>query len=474
MKKKEIKRVVEVNTDSPAPAEEREHPRKRAKARRTAKAVAGGLTAAVVVGAIAGLSVALVYSENMNKLRAEYMNEMEGVYARNYYDLLDSANDLDVKLAKLAAANTAAAQREILYDVWSAASLAGVSLSAFEGGEDGVMQASKFIGQTGDYAHYLAESLEDGEPLNAEEREKLSKLREMAGVLKDTLESTRTGMSDGRLFLGDDGMLETFTGAFDAFVDPDVDYPELIYDGPFSDALEHRECKATEGMSEVSAEEGAELVAKYIPAAKKVEFYDRTESDVVTLNYAVTTDEGEGFAQITEQGGLLVAYNLNPGKVAVSDSFPQHCAAALKFAAGAGYEDLAVVWCSEAQGTVFVNLAPVACGAVIYPDLIKVKVDAASGTVTGLDALHYIYNHTEREIPAPALTLAEAAQRITLPLVTEGRLALIPLDETREVLTYEFECEDCGTYFVYIDAMTGEEANILYVVSDTDTGTALM
>ena len=41
------------------------------------------------------------------------------------------------------------------------------------------MQASKFVGQTGDYAHYLAKRLDDGEPLTAEELEKLGKLRKM-------------------------------------------------------------------------------------------------------------------------------------------------------------------------------------------------------------------------------------------------------------------------------------------------------
>ena len=48
------------------------------------------------------------------------------------------------------------------------------------------------------------------------------------------------------------------------------------------------------------------------------------------------------------------------------------------------------------------------------------------------------------------------------------------MDETREVLTYEFECESDGTYFVYIDAATGEEVNILYVVNDVDRGALLM
>ena len=166
---------------------ERQNAAKKNKRKRTVRTAVLSVVVALAVGAIAGLSVALVYSEGMNDLRAEYMRDMEGVYTRHYYDLADSANELDVNLGKLAAANTAGAQQDILYDVWSAASLAGVSLSAFRGGEEGVMQASKFVGQTGDYAHYLAKRLDDGSPLSAEELQKLGKLREMTGVLKSEI-----------------------------------------------------------------------------------------------------------------------------------------------------------------------------------------------------------------------------------------------------------------------------------------------
>ena len=114
---------------------DRQSAAKKNKRKRTVRTAVLSVTVALAVGAIAGLSVALVYSEGMNDLRAEYMRDMEGVYTRHYYDLADSANELDVNLGKLAAANTAAAQQDILYDVWSAASLAGVSLSAFRGGE---------------------------------------------------------------------------------------------------------------------------------------------------------------------------------------------------------------------------------------------------------------------------------------------------------------------------------------------------
>lgn len=447
---------------------------KKSKARRTAKNVTVGVTVALAVGAIAGLSVALAYSENMNALRAEYMRDMESVYTRNYYDLADSAEELDVNLGKLAAATTAAAQREILNDIRNAAGLAGVSLAAFRGGEEGVMQASKFMGQTGDYARYLAKRLQDGEPLTAEEREKLGKLREMSRVLRRALDDTHRGVAEGKPFLGDGGMLDAFTGAFEAFVDPEVEYPQMIYDGPFSDSLEHRECKALAGKSSITAEEGEKLVLEYIDGASSAEFYDRTEADIVTLNYTVETEQGKGFVQLTEKGGLLASYNMSPERAAVSDGLSEHCATAIAFARRAGYGDLAAVWCTAAHGTVYVNLAPMSDGAVLYPDLIKVKLDEGSGTVTGLDATHYVFNHTERSLPEPLLDVSEAAARVSLPRVGESRLALIPVDETREVLTYEFECESGGTYFVYIDAMTGEEANILYVVDDEDMGSMLM
>ena len=74
---------------------ERQNAAKKNKRKRTVRTAVLSVTVALAVGgAIAGLSVALVYSEGMNDLRAEYMRDMEGVYTRHYYDLADSANEL--------------------------------------------------------------------------------------------------------------------------------------------------------------------------------------------------------------------------------------------------------------------------------------------------------------------------------------------------------------------------------------------
>ena len=58
--------------------------------------------------------------------------------------------------------------------------------------------------------------------------------------------------------------------------------------------------------------------------------------------------------------------------------------------------------------------------------------------------------------------------------IGQGRLSLSPLDFNREVLCWEFECQrDNATYYIYINAETGIEENILKVV-ETNDGSKLM
>ena len=140
-----------------------------------------------------------------------------------------------------------------------------------------------------------------------------------------------------------------------------------------------------------------------------------------------------------------------------------------------GYKIMKVVWSANAHGHTFVNLAPVEEGIILYPDLVKVKIDNESGQVIGFDSAHHAYNHRKRSLEKPTISEAEARERLSLTPIAEGRLTLIPEgDGQKEALCYEYQCESEGTYFVYIDAMTGAEAEILYVIDDVDQGQSLM
>ena len=98
-----------------------------------------------------------------------------------------------------------------------------------------------------------------------------------------------------------------------------------------------------------------------------------------------------------------------------------------------------------------------------------------SGVVCDMDAKLYIDNHTEREVAHPKLRVEQAEQNVSKDIMIEAsRLALIPLSNGKEKLAYEFygSASD-GTYYVYIDALTGHELQIFKVV-ETEEGTLLL
>ncbi|MCM1306314.1 MAG: germination protein YpeB [Bacteroides sp.] len=434
-----------------------------------------GTTLGLFASAIVGLSVALHFADKAVVTHETYQRQMDAVYSRAYFDLLDGASDLGINLRKIGVSNSPRMQQSLLYEVWSSANLAENSLAMFESNDDGVLQAQKFVNQLGDYSHSLARKVANGGTLSGEEREKLVKMGDMADVYMKALMRIQDDLDGGKTFVGDDGALEGFTSAFAQFAEPSFEYPEMIYDGPFSDALENRQPVAL-GDGVITEEVGAKLVADYLDGvdASNIEFAGEGNGDIPTLNYSLSVEGMDAFAQISRQGGKLVLFNIATAdgaqQTVKQDAGPTCQQNALAFADKLGFKDMQVVWSSSMRGECYINLAPVQDGVILYSDLVKVKVRESDSHVIGLDATHYAFNHRERKIATPVISVDEAQQRLSIPAVSAGRLALIPLGGMREVLTYEFECEQDGTYFVYIDALNGEEANILFVIDDNGMG----
>ena len=427
---------------------------------------------ALGVGAIVGLSVALYFSQDKIEMQAKYQNQMESVYAKAYYNLLDGVNDVDTTMAKLSVANSEEKQEALLYEIWCASTLIEEYLATFENQDEGVRTAVKFVNQLGDYSLYLAGKLSRGESLDDNDRETLRKMRPMADALKESLKKVGTDLDGGKLFLEEDGVLESFASAFSTFSEPDFNYPEMIYDGPFSDALETRVAKGLEGQKEITEEEGAEIISKLFDGATDINHIGRFEGHIPTENYSFTYAGHPAYVQLSVRGGKVVNYTLSSttedGDTAVSEAGQ----IAIDFAQKLGFQNMQVVWSATAHGHTYVNLAPVVDGIILYPDLVKVKIDGDK--VVGFDSAHHAYNHRDRHLPKPAIGEDEARKNLSVTPIRNGRLALIPDGGEKETLCYEYECEAEGTYFIYIDAMTGTETEILYVIDDVDMGESMM
>jgi germination protein YpeB len=130
------------------------------------------------------------------------------------------------------------------------------------------------------------------------------------------------------------------------------------------------------------------------------------------------------------------------------------------------YPEMTVTYAQYYDGVAVFNLAPLQQDVVLYPDLIKVWVDMATGKVIGMDAQNYLMFHTDRALADPAYSLEEAQERVAQKLkISNTRLVLVPTDDLKEVLCYEFNgANDEDEFLVHIDTQTGQEVDILQII----------
>ena len=76
----------------------------------------------------------------------------------------------------------------------------------------------------------------------------------------------------------------------------------------------------------------------------------------------------------------------------------------------------------------------------------------------------------DRDLPQVEIAESNARSKVSSSLTIESqKLALIPIKYGNETLCYEYKCSlNNSTYYVYINAVTGEEEQILKVIKTTN------
>ena len=237
------------------------------------------------------------------------------------------------------------------------------------------------------------------------------------------------------------------------------DYPEMIYDGPFSDSKLPASFKGLEDKEEISEEEALSRFEQVLSIKGAKAIGRSSEPDAYEI-------EGDGaYAALSVKGGmfleLVISDDKSGGKNLSEDDVCTHAA---EYADKLGYGDLYPVWYYESESVGYVNMAPKQDGVILYTDLVKVKVALDDGTLLGLEATGYCRNHIAR-IVEPKISETTAAKRsgIDYDFV---RLCVIPLADETETLCYEVHGSHEGMeFYVYVDAVNGECVRALKVVS---------
>ena len=447
--------------------------------RKNNKGVGGWLAAVISLGVtvlvLAGMLTFTLFTPVDDYMSSAYQ-------AKNFYDLVGYVDNLDVNLSKLTVSTDGEDQQKLLGEVRVQSNLAVSSISAIALPDEDKFYTTKFINQVGDYAKYLNEKLIDGNSLTSEEKQTLTQMYEISNGLKNELSSLASQIDQNFDFcsLYQNKQDNLIISKFIELESNATNYPHLIYDGAFSEDAKVKQAKALVGLKEFSKMDAEKQLNQYFKDynLKNIELVGEvTGSNVECYEFTATTEDGTNLtAEISKKGGKLLLFNhykdCQDDKVSV-----QNCqVAAEEFLSNLGITDIRCVWKTTASNTVTFNYASVVDGVICYSDLIKINVCKERGTVSAIETSAYYLNHTKnRTLNSVTVTKEQALKKVGSNITVEStRLAIIPVGNNSEVLAYEFiGTHGDATYYIYVDASTGREVNVLKVVN-TNNGSLIM
>jgi len=421
------------------------------------------------MGVVWGTSVAAV---------DEYKQQLNNTYKNSFYTLTDSVNNIETDLSKFSVATDNTIQEEYLTQIVSLCESSQNSLSLLPLEHDAITETSKFINQLGGYCFTLHQKIVDNKDITLDEYSQIDDLYDSCVEVKYELNRLANLINGGYSIVDNvqDSKISVnnFSGEWSNVYNDTIEYPALIYDGPFSDSVENKEVKGLTS-NEVSQTEAELLVKEWLSAWTVISSGETTGGDIDTWNFELTKDQNTGYAQVTKQGGLLLQLGCDIEAGANNKTLEECDLLAKNFAISLGIKNAEIVWSTDCQGFVYCNLVYIQDNVIIYPDMIKIKVCREDGEIVGWEARSWAYNHITRTDVTPTFSKADAQANLDsyLDLLTT-KLTIIPDKYVGENLAWEFKCLKSGSvYYIYIDAHTGGDLNVMKVIL-TDDGELLM
>lgn len=432
----------------------------------------GGFVTAIVVLSLSILALTgVIASLYTNKNLTE--NTLETSYKRAFYESVTYVDNIDLNMAKTIASKDTLAEQKYLNDVVVNAELCENALSELPLRDESKFYTVKLINQVSDYSKYLVNKLIDDEVILDSEWQNYNTLRDGILNLKEAFQKITNGQEDFS-FKNIDKQDNVLLKNLNSLENLSSTYPELIYDGPFSDGRLKKTPKGVTG-EEITLATAQNKVKDYFKGygVKDVKDGGETSSQIPCYSFTLNTDLGEVYAQISKTGGYLILFTLNnqQNQGANNDGLiKDEYSKAVDFLSSVGIKNVKPVWSQTTGGYTTANFVSIKDGVIIYPDMVKVKIDVLSGIVVGYEAYGYYMNNVKRSLPTPVITKDVALSKINSSFdVKSIRLSLIPKTESNEELCYEFSAIYQGdTYYIYISALSGKQVEMFKVVNGTE------
>ncbi len=413
------------------------------------------------------------------------------IIEQNYQRALSQLNDymanLDMSLNKGIYATSVPQMQGLSKHMLQEANGAKLALEQLPVGFEQLTATNKFLSQVGHFCNSLTEQAEKGEPITEEQQETMKKLSQYSKEISKKLNELELAITDGRIkFMETTKVLkqantgvsydaDSFSNALQGVEDGLADYPTLLYDGPFSDALNQQKPYFLEGKEFVSSQAAREAANSMLDKlGLKLDLDKSGEMDGRIPCYTFANNHFTIY--VTKTGGEILSFINSRSMTEATLTVEQAKDKGIEAIKKLGFANMELSYYDFNDGVVIMNFVDTQNGIVVYPDMVKIGIATDNGEVVLYDATGYIMNHRPRELTPVKITSDKAREGLSkfLTPIRQPRKVIIPTDGVSEVLCYEFLCEgENEQVLVYINCETGYEQQISILLTD-ETGTLAM
>lgn len=430
----------------------------------------------IILYTLLGLTVltAALFGVDASIRANQAQQALQDTYIRHMLETQEQLQAISTQLAKAQVAQDARMRVELLSAVSRQADGVVGGLTALPLSHAAMSDTIKFCNQLSEYTLGLALLAASGDAAAEEDLKQLGELRNHCTLLLGRLAVSQQEMAQlsarGSVFYED---ASADARPLEQVADPDhgMAYPSMIYDGAFSDA---RRTGTPRGLNatQVDQQMAVEIARSFIDEERVKTAVPGVSAGGVLPCHGVTLTLRDGLvlnAEVTRQGGQMLWIMPENAAFSASLTLDECTQKAQSFLQRHGYATMEPSYYQVYDGLAVIHFAALQNGVLLYPDQLKLQIRMDTGEVVGLEANQYLMNHTRRANLKPTLTQEQALERVSSQLAVEGvRLCVIP-EGDGERLCYEVKgVYQQQTYMVYIDANTGEEANVLMMVDGAE------
>jgi len=417
--------------------------------------------------------------------RTDYRNYLQGQYSKNMFDLIDNVQNIRVDLSKSEIVGSREQQIVMFEEIFRHASNANDQLHSLPIQQETISETSKFLSQVGGFCYTLSKESAEGKALNNNDYVLIDRLKSESYSLETDLQKVTNDINKGGINWNEirasaSGIISVSTSdpvgeQFKSIQKQVVEYPTLIYDGPFSDNILNIKPKVN--LLKQVTEKQAEATLIKAVGVNRIESIKLEASPsgtrISTYRYTVkikgrSQNDAGVTCEISKNGGKVV-YLLD-GRAANKSSIDIKTAVSIgeKYLNNLGFNNMAVTFTLNSDNVVTANYIFKQNGIIIYPDQIKIKIALDDGSILGVEAEKYLVAHQDkRDLSVPKISRSDAQKKVSTRLsIKSVNIAVIPYESDKEVQCYEFSGSYKGDNFkVYINCDTGYEQRIIQIIN---------